>query len=127
MSQSGNFHQGGGGTAGQANVQDVSLTKWLDKASTKLMLHCLSGEHIPEATLTVRKAGGAKPIDYFKIVLTDVLVSSVSTGGSGGEDRLTESVSLHFAKMKADYSLQKKDGSATPAGNVSWDVAKNKK
>ena len=125
LSQSGNFHVGGGGTSGQASVQDISLTKYLDKATTKLMLNCASGEHIPEATLTVRKAGGTKPIDYFKVTLTDVLVSSLSTGGSGGEDRLTENVSLHFAKVKVDYSLQKKDGSAAKGGNFSWNIAKN--
>ena len=31
---------------------------------------------------------------------TDVIVSSVATGGSGGEDRLTENVTLNFAKFE---------------------------
>ena len=57
MSQSGTFHTGGGGGAGKVNVQDISLTKWVDKASAPLMLHCCNGKHIPECLLTVRKAG----------------------------------------------------------------------
>ena len=68
-----------------------------------------------------------KPVDYFVATLEDLIVSSISTGGSGGEDRLTETVSLHFAKVTVDYQMQKKDGTGTPAGNFSWDVAKNTK
>src|SRR5215469_13888573 len=88
MSNSGTFHQGSGGGAGKANVQDISVTKYVDKASAELMNACLTGAHLKEATLTVRKAGG-KPLEYIKVTMTEVLVTSVSTGGSGGEDRLT--------------------------------------
>lgn len=127
MSQSGNFHSGGGGTSGKVNVQDISLTKYIDKASTKLMLSCASGAHYPKAVLTVRKAAGDKPVDYFVVTLENLIVSSISTGGSGGEDRLTETVSLHFEKVTVDYQIQKKDGTGTPAGNFSWNVATNTK
>ena len=58
MSQSGNMHVGGGGGAGKVNIQDLSLTKYVDKASPNLMMHCASGKHIDKVTLTVRKAGG---------------------------------------------------------------------
>ena len=43
--------------------------------------------------------------------MKDVLISSVSTGGSGGEDRLTENVSLNFAEVGVRYIEQKPDGS----------------
>ena len=43
MSQSGTFHTGGGGGAGKVNVQDLSFTKWVDKASAALMLCCCNG------------------------------------------------------------------------------------
>ena len=33
MSQSGNMHQGGGGGAGKVSVQDLSLTKYIDKGT----------------------------------------------------------------------------------------------
>ena len=57
IAQSGSLHVGGGGGAGKADVQDVSLTKYIDKASVDLMLNCLKGEHFKEAVLTVRKSG----------------------------------------------------------------------
>ena len=66
------------------------------------MLHCCNGKHIKKAMLTVRKAG-EKPLEYLKIEMEDLLVSHVSTGGSHGEDRLTENVTLNFAKVKTEY------------------------
>jgi type VI secretion system secreted protein Hcp len=124
MSQSGTMHLGGGGGAGKVSVQDLSLTKYIDRASGNLMLYCASGKHIPEAKLVVRKAGD-KPLEYVVITMTDCIVSSVSTGGSGGEDRLTENVSLNFAKVKVEYQEQAKDGSGKAGPEFGWNIEKN--
>jgi type VI secretion system secreted protein Hcp len=126
MSNSGSAHQGGGLGAGKANVQDVSFTKYVDMSSPELMQYCLSGKHFKEAKLTVRKAGD-KPLEYLIITMQDVIVSSVSTGGSGGEDRLTENVSLNFSKVKLDYSEQKNDGTPGAQPKMGWDIAGNAK
>ena len=48
-------------------------------------------------------------------------MSHVSTGGSHGEDRLTENVSLNFAKVKVEYQEQQKDG-GRQAGEAKWDI-----
>ena len=77
IANSGNAQIGGGAGAGKASCHDLSLTKYVDKASPKLMLNCAKGTHIPKATLFVRKAGD-KPLEYIKITMTEVLVSSVS-------------------------------------------------
>ena len=125
MSQSGSWSVGGGGGAGKVNVQALSLTKFIDASSASLMTHCCNGEHIKEGTLVVRKAGGKKPLEYVKITMKKILVTSVSTGGSGGEDRLTENVTLDFAHVKLDYFEQKDDGSGAPAKTLTWDIEKN--
>lgn len=91
MSQSGTTHVGGGGGSGKVGVQDLSFTKYVDSSSNALILGCCSGEHYDEALLTVRKAG-KDPLEYIKITMKEVIVTSVTTGGSGGEDRLTENV-----------------------------------
>jgi type VI secretion system secreted protein Hcp len=128
MSQSGTMHAGGGGGGGKVSVQDLSLTKWIDKSSPNLMAYCSSGAQYKEAKLTVRKAGGKEPLEYLIITMKDVIVTSVSTGGSGGEDRLTENVSLNFAAVLVDYQAQKPDGSKD-GGPVKygWDIAANDK
>jgi type VI secretion system secreted protein Hcp len=124
MSNSGTTHSGGGGGAGKANVQDFSFTKYVDLSTPDLMLSTLKGEHIPEAKFVVRKAGGEQ-LEYLKITFTDVLVTSVSTGGSGGEDRLTENVSLNFAKVKVEYTPQDAQGHGGQTKTITWDIAQN--
>ena len=42
--------------------------------------------------------------------MTEVLVTACRTGGSGGEDRLTENVTLNFAKVKVEYVEQDRQG-----------------
>jgi type VI secretion system secreted protein Hcp len=123
MSNSGTV-VGGGGGAGKAHVQDFSFTKFVDLSTTDLMLDTLTGKHIPEAKLTVRKAGD-KPLEYLVITFKDVIVTSVSTGGSGGEDRLTENVSLNFAEVEVEYIPQKEDGTAGPSKKFTWNIAEN--
>src|ERR1700737_1754101 len=103
-SNSGAAHVGGGAGAGKVNVQDVSVTKWVDSSSPPLLLASCNGDHYDEATLTIRKAGGSSPVEYLKVKLTEVFVTSLSTGGSGGEDRLTENVSLNFSKFELLYT-----------------------
>jgi len=125
VSQSGSFASGGqGGGAGKANFQDISVVKVVDKTSPKLFEACAAGTHIKEAMLTVRRAGN-KPVVYFTIKLTDVIVSSLSNGGaSGGSDSVSEQLSLNFAKIEFEYTEQKKDGGAGPKTRAGYDVRK---
>jgi type VI secretion system secreted protein Hcp len=126
MSNSGSAHVGGGAGAGKVNVQDLSFTKYIDKASTVLMMGCAKGTHYDDATLVVRKAGDA-PLEYLKITMKEVLITSISTGGSGGEDRLTENVTLNFASFVVAYQQQNAKG-GKEGGEVfaKWDIAANK-
>ncbi len=126
MAQSGSRHLGGGGGTGKVTVHDLSFVKYIDKASTDLMLFCCNGKHIPEATLTVRKAGETA-LEYVKIKMTDCLIASVDTGGSGEQERLTESVTLNFSKVEVEYTPQKPDGSGDAATKMGWDISKNEK
>jgi type VI secretion system secreted protein Hcp len=124
MSNSGSAHVGGGMGAGKVNIQDLSLTKYIDKSSPALMLACCNGKHYPEAKLVVRKAG-EHPLEYLTITMSDLIVTAVSTGGSGGEDRLTENVTLNFAKVKLEYKEQKLDGTAGDKPSFTYNIAEN--
>ena len=124
MSQSGTTHDGGGGGSGKVAVQDLSITKFVDKASINLMRACCNGKHYDEALLTVRKSG-ENPVEYVKMKLNEVIITSVSTGGSGGEDRLTENVTVNFAKFETIYTEQGTDGSAGAESNLVFNIAEN--
>lgn len=127
MNQTGTMHVGTGGGAGKVSVHDLSFTKHMDKATPNLMLACCNGKHFPEAKLIVRKAG-EEALEYLKITMTDVLIANVSTGGSQGEERLTENVTLNFAKVKVEYQPQGKDGKKDGGPvEMGWDISKNVK
>ena len=125
--QSGTMHVGTGGGSGKVSAQDLSCTKYVDSASHALLLACCNGEHYKEAVLVVRKAG-KDPIEYVKITMTNVLISSIQTGGTKDQaERLTEQVSLNFSQIKFEYTPQNADGSAGATKTAGWDIAANKK
>jgi type VI secretion system secreted protein Hcp len=126
MSQTGAHGSGGGGGAGKVSVHDISVTKFVDKSTPELMLHCANGKHIKDGLITVRKAG-ENPVEYLKIKLTDILISGVQDAGHGS-DLLTENVTLNFAKFNVDYQEQGADGKATGGPvQMGWDVKANQK
>lgn len=125
MTQSGTTHLGPGGGAGKVNVQDLTVTKYVDMATHELLKACASGKHIASGELIVRKAGNV-PLEYLRIQMTDILLSSYSTGGSSdGLDRVMETVTMNFAKYKVIYASQKNDGTKGPEGEAGFDIAKN--
>jgi len=126
-SNSGTHSAGGGGGAGKVVMQDFHFTMKMNKASAKLMLACATGQHIKEAKLTCRKAGGGQQ-EYLVIKMSDLLVSSYQTGGSAhGEVVPTDQISINFAKIEFEYKPQKADGSLSPAQKAGYDLKLNKK
>ena len=123
VAQNGTMAIGGGGGAGKASFSDLSFVHHVDKASPNLLKACATGKHIPEATIVQRKAGEGQQ-EYIIVKMTDVIVSNVSSTGSGGE--MTESVSLNFAKVELEYKPQKKDGSLDAGLFFKYDVKANK-
>jgi type VI secretion system secreted protein Hcp len=127
VSNSGTTHMGGGGGSGKANFQDISVTKYIDVASHAVLLGCATGEHFTKAVLTVRKAGKTQQ-KYVTITMEEVMITSVSTGGSGGEDRLTENLSLNFAKVKFEYFQQDEKGVVSSTAKAfTYNIAENTK
>lgn len=94
-----------------ACVQDLSFTKYIDSATGQLIMNGATGAVSAEAVLTVRKAGDS-PFEYLVLRMTNVVVTSFNTGGSGGEDRLTEQVTLRFQSLRGEYRRMKADGTA---------------
>ena len=109
VTNAGSMAHGSGGGEGKATFHDLSFTHNVDKASAVLMQDCATGTHIKEATITHRKAGKGQQ-EYLIVKMNDVIITSVTNGGSGGEN-VSENVSLAFAKVAIEYKPQKADGS----------------
>jgi type VI secretion system secreted protein Hcp len=123
--QESNMHMGSGGGSGKATVKDLTFTHYVDRSSPNLMKFCLTGKHIPESKLVVRKAGGS-PLEYLKITMTDVVITNVQPEGSSTEERVKEKVSMSFAKVKQEYTMQNQQGGSGGAVTAGYDMKLNK-
>jgi type VI secretion system secreted protein Hcp len=124
VAQTGSQAHGGGAGAGKATFQDFTFTHQLDRASPGLMKACATGQHIPEATVTVRRAGKGQQ-EYLVIKMTDVIVTSVAPSMDSGAVSL-EGVALQFARVDLEYKPQKADGSLEPGIHFTYDIKANK-
>ena len=137
---------GGLGT-GKVQMEDISFSMMTNKASPKLMLACATGQHIKEATLVCRKAGGDQQ-EYLKIKFADFIVSSFelasdenweATAERVGAARqyaskhpdsgllTVESFSLAFSKIWFEYSPQAVAGNVANPVMTGYDVIRNVK
>lgn len=110
---------GGGAAIGHAVFGDLVLFKNLDRTPPLLMLGAATGLHLP--TVTIRfYIDQAQLTNYYAIVLTNVIVTSVETTGtpSGTRNEARETVSLSFARISLRDELQ---GIAT-----CWGVAQSR-
>lgn len=125
--QTGTHAGGGGGGAGKVSMQDFHFVMKVNKASPKLLLACATGQHIKSGILTCRKAGGTQQ-DFLVVTMSDLLVSSFQTGGSGHSDIVpTDQISLNFSKIEMEYKVQNEKGQVGQPVKVGYDVKQNKK
>jgi len=84
-----------GFSGSQNGAQDLSLTKYIGPESARVMELANLAIRVPRAVfLTVTDT------QRITMTLKQVLISSQCVGGSGGEDRLTENMTLSYADME---------------------------
>jgi type VI secretion system secreted protein Hcp len=125
VTQSGSMSYGGGVGSGKASFHDLNFTHHIDKATPLLMKACATGTHIPDGTITVRKAGKGQQ-DYLIIKMTDVLITSIAMSVAEGAATTAENVTLQFAKVDFEYKPQKPDGSLDVGLHFKYDIKANK-
>jgi type VI secretion system secreted protein Hcp len=94
----------------RACAHDISLTKYLDKATPLLLANAVAAATIPKATLTMRQAG-PREADFFFLEFTQVQVTSVNHGATAGAGGPMEQITLQAATIKVTFRPQKADGS----------------
>jgi type VI secretion system secreted protein Hcp len=124
VTNAGSMGYGSGGGEGKASFHDLSFTHKVDKASPILMQACATGVHLKEGTITNRKAGKGQQ-EFLVIKMNDIIVTSVTHGGSGG-DGATENVSIAFGKVAVEYKPQKADGSLDAGIHFKYDLKAQK-
>jgi len=112
-------------TSGKPNHQDFTITKYLDQASPKLNEACCKGDNFTTCEVVVGRNDKGAVIPLIKYTLKNVVLSSVSIGGGGG-DKPVETVTMNYNHITWDFHTQKAEG--TEAGHIpgKWDLAMNK-
>lgn len=123
----GSMGVGSGGGSGKVQVQDVHFSFHVCAASPKLAEHCATGKHISKAVLICRKAGGESPLEYLKVTLSDIFISSYQTGGSQGDILPVDQISINFTKIEGEYKAQTSTGTGSGTVKFGWDVKQNAK
>lgn len=122
----------GGHTAERTEHGEMIFSKGIDKATTKLARACSAGTVYPKVVITFYRAYGGKGttatsqtrVDYLKITLDDVIISSISVDTANAE-LPTETFGLKYGKVVWEYKQHKMDGSSTSTGPAGWDLRKN--
>jgi type VI secretion system secreted protein Hcp len=111
----------GGLGAGQAVHGPFHFVAHFNKASPKLFLACLNGEHLKSGVLTCRKAGGTQEV-YLQINFTDFMISEYVAVGGAGTTLPSDQVSLVYTKIEVIYKPQDSTGALLAGIRMGQDV-----
>lgn len=111
-------------TSGKPNHQDFTITKYLDKSSPKFNEACCKGDNFKSVIVTVGRNDKGAVIPLIEYTLKNVVLSSVSIGGGGG-DKPVETVTLNYNHITWDFDSQKAEGGKEGQVKTVWDLAKN--
>ena len=123
--QTGTSASGGGSGAGKVSISDIEIRKRTDRASPVLYQFCCTGQHIAKADLTIRKAGGEQ-LEYLKIHLEDLIISSFFMGGRFADEQVEEAIRINFTRSAVTYSPQTGDGAGAAVVSGGYDTKANK-
>ena len=104
---------------GDVIVEDITITKELDKSSPKLQEKCLKGQVIPKLEIEVTSTYGGYRATYYRYELKNVIITSYNVESGSGEDRPTDTFTVNYEEIKNTYTEYDEEGSSK--GNVEWE------
>ena len=123
-------HQPGSGATGTARrrgdviLEDISVSKLLDKASPKIAEAVCKGKVFPKVEIELTASyTDAGRVTYYRYELKNVLVTSYNVSGAAQSEEVpAEDFSLNFEEIKVTYT--ENDNAGKKKGNIeySWKV-----
>lgn len=109
----------------RTSFDQLRIVKLINRSTPALMSALRHNEMIKQAVLSVRKAGGANPLDYFLITIEKARVTNHQVSGGEGSDSsiLSEEICFSFQKVRVEYVLQGKIGGGS--GTSTFETAIN--
>jgi type VI secretion system secreted protein Hcp len=116
---------GGGGGVGKASFNDLQVLARIDKAAPSVLKNCASGKHLSKVEVSVCKAGGSQ-IEYTRVTLEEVLVTSVQYTAEQGSDAVFVQYAFQAAKVKQQYWEQTDKGGKGAETVLGWNIKENR-
>ena len=110
-------------TAGRPNFSEMNFSKMSDVATPALYAACVAGTKLGEAKIHIGRTEGAKFMSLIEYVLSDAMVSNISTSGGGGQP--SDSFSLNYTTITQVYSQQNQDSTKKGFAGFGWNLVKN--
>lgn len=109
---------------GDVIMEDIHVTKEMDKASPKIAESMCKGKVFPKVEIHLTASyTDAGRVTYFAYDLKNVLVTSYAIAGSGqSEDVPTEDFSLNFEEIKVTYNEADNQGKSKGKVEYQWKV-----
>jgi type VI secretion system secreted protein Hcp len=124
----------GGHTAERTEHGEMVFTKDIDSASTKLWQACSAGTVYKDIEVFFYRAMGGsnttqgnKRVNYLKVQLKNVVISSVTTNIASGSELPTETFGLRYSAVQWLYNESPLDGTTAPNQKISgaWNLKDN--
>jgi type VI secretion system secreted protein Hcp len=107
-------------TAGRPHFSEMSFSKMSDISTPAIYTACSQGKKLGDAKIHIGRIENGVYMSVMEYVLTNAMVSSISTGGGGGIP--SDSLSLNFTKIKMDFTQQNSDSTKKGNSSFGWDL-----
>jgi type VI secretion system secreted protein Hcp len=97
-------HSSAGGVSGD----QLTVVKYVDKASPPIMIGAAGGSNLGKVTLTVSKVSNGTTTDYLVYTFTNTVTTGVQWLSGGGQPE--EQVTFDYGAIQVNYSPQNPDG-----------------
>lgn len=112
-------------TTGRARFQEMAFTKAVDMATPVLYAACAAGTDLKTATLEVYRTANGTNLLIMKIVLSQPIISQISTGGYGEGQIPMDNFTINFTEITMEYVQQGLDGNSPGKTSFGWDLSTN--
>ena len=103
---------------GDVIIDDISITKQIDKSTPKLQEKCAKGEVIPKLEVEVTRSIPGANATFNRYELKNVMITSI-VSSSTDEERPTDTLTLNFEEIKVTYS--EFDDGGSNKGSIEWE------
>lgn len=111
-------------TAGRPQFTEMNFSKMTDMSTPVLYAACVQGRKLGDAKIHIGRNENGVFMSLMEYVLTNAMVSSITTSGGGGVP--VDTFTLNFTKIVSDFTQQNADSTKKGVTNFGWDLQTNK-